>query len=127
MPIADEIFGPVMALMKFNMHCDQEPRHSKHCVKSIHAGIIWINCYFAFGRDFGMEALYKYLQVKSVAPSDSFSHLGVCGDHSCSKSATQHCVIPKGLPVAMRLLVKSFLSHWLKAMEFLKSLEMVFY
>ncbi|KAK1417312.1 hypothetical protein QVD17_26438 [Tagetes erecta] len=48
--------------------------------RSIRAGIVWINCYLAFdadspyggyklsgfGRDFGMEALYKYLQVKSV-------------------------------------------------------------
>ena len=48
--------------------------------RSIRAGIIWINCYFAFdrdvpiggykmsgfGRDFGLDALYKYLQVKSV-------------------------------------------------------------
>ena len=48
--------------------------------RSIRAGIVWINCYFAFGddipyggykmsgfgRDFGMEALHKYLQVKSV-------------------------------------------------------------
>lgn len=49
--------------------------------RSIRAGIIWINCYFAFdndcpfggykmsgfGRDYGLEALHKYLQVKSVA------------------------------------------------------------
>lgn len=41
-------------------------------VKSIHAGIIWINCYFAFGRDFGMEALYKYLQVKSVVSCNTY-------------------------------------------------------
>lgn len=48
--------------------------------RSIRAGIVWINCYLAFdadspyggykmsgfGRDFGMDALYKYLQVKSV-------------------------------------------------------------
>ncbi|XP_028758193.1 aldehyde dehydrogenase family 2 member C4-like [Neltuma alba] len=48
--------------------------------RSIRAGIIWINCYFTFendvpfggykmsgfGKDFGMEALHKYLQVKSV-------------------------------------------------------------
>ena len=48
--------------------------------RSIRAGAIWINCYFAFdadcphggykmsgfGRDFGMDALKKYLQVKSV-------------------------------------------------------------
>lgn len=49
--------------------------------RSIRAGIIWINCFFAFdidcpfggykmsgfGRDYGLEALHKYLQVKSVA------------------------------------------------------------
>lgn len=48
--------------------------------RSIRAGIIWINCYLGFdrdvpyggykmsgfGRDMGMEALYKYTQVKSV-------------------------------------------------------------
>lgn len=48
--------------------------------RSIRAGVIWINCYFGFdrdcpyggykqsgfGRDFGMDALYKYLQVKSI-------------------------------------------------------------
>ena len=48
--------------------------------RSIRAGTIWINCYFAFdndcpvggykmsgfGRDFGLEALHKYFQVKSV-------------------------------------------------------------
>ena len=48
--------------------------------RSIRAGTIWINCYFAFdtdctvggykisgfGSDLGLEALYKYLKVKSV-------------------------------------------------------------
>ncbi|XP_024979212.1 aldehyde dehydrogenase family 2 member C4-like [Cynara cardunculus var. scolymus] len=48
--------------------------------RSLRAGIVWINCYLAFdadapyggykgsgfGREFGMEGLYKYLQVKSV-------------------------------------------------------------
>ena len=48
--------------------------------RSIHAGSIWINCYFAFdndcpfggykmsgfGSDFGLDALHKYLHVKSV-------------------------------------------------------------
>ena len=48
--------------------------------RSIRAGIIWINCYFAFGndipyggykmsgfgRELGLEALHKYLQVKSI-------------------------------------------------------------
>lgn len=49
--------------------------------RSIRAGIVWINCYFAFsdtlpyggykmsgfGRDMGMESLESYLQTKSVA------------------------------------------------------------
>lgn len=48
--------------------------------RSIRAGVIWVNCYYAFdkdcpyggykmsgfGRDLGLEALHKYLQVKSV-------------------------------------------------------------
>lgn len=48
--------------------------------RSIRAGIVWINCYLAFdndcpyggykmsgfGRDYGLHALHKYLQVKSV-------------------------------------------------------------
>ncbi|XP_039144053.1 aldehyde dehydrogenase 1-like [Dioscorea cayenensis subsp. rotundata] len=48
--------------------------------RSIRSGVIWINCYFAFdrdcpyggykmsgfGRDLGLNALDKYLQVKSV-------------------------------------------------------------
>jgi len=48
--------------------------------RSIRAGIVWINCYFTvgsdvpfggykmsgFGRDLGLQALHKYLQVKSV-------------------------------------------------------------
>ena len=48
--------------------------------RSVRAGTIWINCYFAFdadapfggykmsgfGRDLGLSALDKYLQVKSV-------------------------------------------------------------
>lgn len=49
--------------------------------RSIRAGVIWINCYFAFdqdspyggykmsgfGRDMGIDGLDKYLHVKSVA------------------------------------------------------------
>ncbi|KAK6130588.1 hypothetical protein DH2020_035680 [Rehmannia glutinosa] len=49
--------------------------------RSLRAGAIWINCYFAFdndlpiggykmsgfGKDMGMEALNKYLQVKAIA------------------------------------------------------------
>ncbi|KAK4280865.1 hypothetical protein QN277_012430 [Acacia crassicarpa] len=48
--------------------------------RSVRAGMIWVNCYFifehdipfggykasGFGKDYGMEALHKYLQVKSV-------------------------------------------------------------
>ena len=48
--------------------------------RSIRSGVVWINCYAAldldcpfggykmsgFGKDYGMEALYKYLHVKSV-------------------------------------------------------------
>ncbi|KAJ9167795.1 hypothetical protein P3X46_019389 [Hevea brasiliensis] len=94
----DEIFGPVMALMKFKtideaIKCANNTRYglaagivtknldvANTVSRSIRAGIIWINCYFAFdndcpyggykmsgfGRDFGLEALHKFLQIKSV-------------------------------------------------------------
>ncbi|XP_038699144.1 aldehyde dehydrogenase family 2 member C4-like [Tripterygium wilfordii] len=94
----DEIFGPVMSLMKFKTMEDgiKSANNTKYGLaagivtkdlnvantvsRSIRAGIIWINCYFGFdndcpyggykmsgfGRDLGMEALNKYLQVKSV-------------------------------------------------------------
>uniref|UniRef100_A0A2N9FXV7 Aldehyde dehydrogenase domain-containing protein n=1 Tax=Fagus sylvatica TaxID=28930 RepID=A0A2N9FXV7_FAGSY len=94
----DEIFGPVMALMKFKTidEAIKKANNTKYGLaagivtkdldvantvsRSIRAGIIWINCYFAFdqdcplggykmsgfGKDFGLEALHKYLQVKSV-------------------------------------------------------------
>nr|AXB54949.1 coniferyl-aldehyde dehydrogenase 1 [Manihot esculenta] len=94
----DEIFGPVMSLMKFKtideaIKCANNTRYglaagivtknldvANTVSRSIRAGIIWINCYFAFdndcpyggykmsgfGRDFGIEALHKFLQVKSV-------------------------------------------------------------
>ncbi|XP_057468369.1 aldehyde dehydrogenase family 2 member C4-like [Actinidia eriantha] len=94
----DEIFGPVMSLMKFKTVDEaikraNETRYglaagivtnnlnvANTVSRSIRAGVIWINCYFAFdvdcpyggykmsgfGRDLGMEALYKYLHVKSV-------------------------------------------------------------
>ncbi|KAF2303896.1 hypothetical protein GH714_024173 [Hevea brasiliensis] len=94
----DEIFGPVMSLMKFKtideaIKCANNTRYglaagivtknldvANTVSRSIRAGIIWINCYFAFdndcpyggykmsgfGRDFGLEALHKFLQVKSV-------------------------------------------------------------
>ncbi|CAJ1951815.1 unnamed protein product [Sphenostylis stenocarpa] len=96
--VQDEIFGPVMALMKFKSIEDaiKSANNTKYGLasgivtksldtantvsRSIRAGIVWINCYFAFGndipyggykmsgfgRDFGLEALHKYLQVKSV-------------------------------------------------------------
>ncbi|KDP33652.1 hypothetical protein JCGZ_07223 [Jatropha curcas] len=94
----DEIFGPVMSLMKFKTVEDgiKRANNTRYGLaagivtknldvantvsRSIRAGIIWINCYFAFdndcpyggykmsgyGRDFGLEALHKFLQTKSV-------------------------------------------------------------
>ncbi|KAM0928807.1 hypothetical protein ACQ4PT_001999 [Festuca glaucescens] len=94
----DEIFGPVMSLMKFKMV--DEAIEKANCTKyglaagiitkdlnianrvsrSVRAGTVWVNCYFAFdpeapfggykmsgfGRDQGMMAMDKYMQVKSV-------------------------------------------------------------
>eukprot|EP00262_Sarcandra_glabra_P022140 TRINITY_DN9678_c3_g1_i1.p1 TRINITY_DN9678_c3_g1~~TRINITY_DN9678_c3_g1_i1.p1 ORF type:complete len:502 (+),score=77.80 TRINITY_DN9678_c3_g1_i1:146-1651(+) len=94
----DEIFGPVMTLMKFKTIDEAIERANKtryglaagivtkdlnianRVSRSIRAGVIWINCYFAFdrdlpyggykmsgfGRDFGLHALDNYLQTKSV-------------------------------------------------------------
>ncbi|PRQ46597.1 putative aldehyde dehydrogenase (NAD(P)(+)) [Rosa chinensis] len=94
----DEIFGPVMSLMKFKTIEEGIERANKTkyglaagivtknidvantVSRSIRAGTIWINCYFAFdndvpfggykmsgfGRDFGMQGLHKYLHTKSV-------------------------------------------------------------
>lgn len=94
----DEIFGPVMSLMKFQTAEEVVKRanSTKYGLaagimtknidtantvsRSIRAGMIWINCYFGFdldcpyggykmsgfGRDLGMDALYSFLQVKSV-------------------------------------------------------------
>ncbi|XP_004287091.1 PREDICTED: aldehyde dehydrogenase family 2 member C4-like [Fragaria vesca subsp. vesca] len=94
----DEIFGPVMSLMKFKTIEEgiERANNTKYGLaagivsknidvintvsRSIRAGIIWINCYFAFdrdcpyggykmsgfGRDFGMQGLHKYLHTKSV-------------------------------------------------------------
>ncbi|KAG7989000.1 hypothetical protein I3843_03G216400 [Carya illinoinensis] len=94
----DEIFGPVMALAKFKTieEAIERANSTRYGLaagiltkdinvantvsRSIRAGIIWVNCYFAFdndcpfggykmsgfGRDHGLEALHKYLQVKSV-------------------------------------------------------------
>ncbi|KAJ1419819.1 Aldehyde/histidinol dehydrogenase [Sesbania bispinosa] len=97
--VQDEIFGPVMVLSKFKTvkEAIEKANNSRYGLaagivtknldiantvsRSIRAGIIWINCFFAFdidcpfggykmsgfGRDYGLEALHKYLQVKSVA------------------------------------------------------------
>ncbi|CAM8888588.1 unnamed protein product [Rhodiola kirilowii] len=94
----DEIFGPVLSVMKFKTveEAIKKANNTKYGLaagivtkdlntantvsRSIRAGVIWINCYFAFdkdcpyggykmsgfGRDNGMDALNKYLQVKSV-------------------------------------------------------------
>ncbi|XP_020241182.1 aldehyde dehydrogenase family 2 member C4-like [Asparagus officinalis] len=94
----DEIFGPVMSLMKFKTieEAIEKANNTRYGLaagvltkdintanrvsRSIRAGTIWINCYFAFdndvpfggykmsgfGKDMGMHALDKYLQVKSV-------------------------------------------------------------
>ncbi|KAF5459058.1 hypothetical protein F2P56_023046 [Juglans regia] len=94
----DEIFGPVMALAKFKTieEAIKRANNTRYGLaagivtkdlnvantvsRSIRAGTIWINCYFAFdndipfggykmsgfGKDYGLEALHKYLQVKSV-------------------------------------------------------------
>ncbi|PSS15605.1 Aldehyde dehydrogenase family 2 member like [Actinidia chinensis var. chinensis] len=94
----DEIFGPVMSLMKFKTVDEAIKRANdtryglaagivtdnlnvaNTVSRSISSGIVWINCYAdldmdcpfggykmsGFGKDFGMEALYKYLHVKSV-------------------------------------------------------------
>ncbi|KAL2321251.1 hypothetical protein Fmac_030220 [Flemingia macrophylla] len=96
--VQDEIFGPVMVLKKFKTieEAIESANNTKYGLasgivtksldiantvsRSIRAGIIWINCYFAFGddipyggykmsgfgRDLGLESLHKFLQVKSV-------------------------------------------------------------
>ncbi|KAL6574981.1 Aldehyde dehydrogenase 2 member C4 [Orobanche minor] len=95
----EEIFGPVMSVMKFKTveEAIKRGNGSKYGLaagvmtnnldiantvsRSIRAGVVWINCYFAFGadlpyggykmsgfgRDMGMESLNSYLQVKSIA------------------------------------------------------------
>lgn len=94
----DEIFGPVMSLVKFKTidEAIERANDTKYGLaagvvtkdlnianrvsRSDRAGVIWINCYVAldndcpfggykmsgFGRDMGMHALDKHLQVKSV-------------------------------------------------------------
>ncbi|KAL1561429.1 Aldehyde dehydrogenase 2 member C4 [Salvia divinorum] len=95
----EEIFGPVMSIMKFKSmeEAIKRANNIKYGLaagvmtnnldtantvsRSIKAGSIWINCYFAFdndapiggykmsgfGKDMGMDALHKYLHVKSIA------------------------------------------------------------
>ncbi|KAH7850026.1 hypothetical protein Vadar_026675 [Vaccinium darrowii] len=94
----EEIFGPVMSLMKFKTVDEVIKRANdtryglvagivtdnlnvaNTVSRSIRAGTIWINCFFGFdkdcpfggykmsgfGRDYGLEALDKYLHVKAV-------------------------------------------------------------
>ncbi|MED6167852.1 Aldehyde dehydrogenase 2 member C4 [Stylosanthes scabra] len=95
----DEIFGPVMALMKFKTieEAIKNANNTRYGLaagivtknidtantmsRSIRAGIVWINCYLVLGgdipfggfkisgfggKDLGLDALYKYMQVKSV-------------------------------------------------------------
>ncbi|XP_051126612.1 aldehyde dehydrogenase family 2 member C4-like [Andrographis paniculata] len=94
-----EIFGPVMSIMKFKTVEEVIERANKTkyglaagimtndlniantVSRSLKAGTIWINCYFGFdndfpvggykmsgfGKDMGMDALNKYLQIKSIA------------------------------------------------------------
>lgn len=96
--VKDEIFGPVLALMKFKTieEAIKSANNTKYGLaagivtksldvantvsRSIRAGSIWINCYFAFdndcpfggykmsgfGKDFGADGLRKYLHTKSV-------------------------------------------------------------
>ncbi|GMI92751.1 REDUCED EPIDERMAL FLUORESCENCE1, aldehyde dehydrogenase 2C4, aldehyde dehydrogenase 1A [Hibiscus trionum] len=94
----EEIFGPVMSLMKFKTMEEAIKRANDTTYglaagvitknlnvantvsRSIRAGFIWINCYSrfdldcpyggykmsGFGREFGLDALNQYLQIKSV-------------------------------------------------------------
>ncbi|XP_042977488.1 aldehyde dehydrogenase family 2 member C4-like isoform X2 [Carya illinoinensis] len=96
--VKDEIFGPVMALAKFKTieEAIKKANSTRYGLaagivtkdlsvantvsRSVRAGTVWINCYFAFdtdcpfggykmsgfGKDYGLEALHKYLHVKSV-------------------------------------------------------------
>lgn len=94
----DEIFGPVLSVIKFKTIEEgiRSANNTKYGLaagivtnnidiantvsRSIRAGTIWLNCYFAFdsscpfggykasgfGRDSGMQAIHKYLQTKAV-------------------------------------------------------------
>ncbi|TYI17202.1 hypothetical protein ES332_A07G007500v1 [Gossypium tomentosum] len=94
----NEIFGPVMSLMKFKTMEEGIKRANNTAYglaagiitkdlnvantvsRSVRAGVVWINCYTVFdmdcpyggykmsgfGRDYGLDALNQYLQIKSV-------------------------------------------------------------
>ncbi|KAG0486406.1 hypothetical protein HPP92_008501 [Vanilla planifolia] len=94
----DEIFGPVMSIMKFKTieEAIEKANNTRYGLaagivtkdlnianmvsRSIRAGTIWINCYMAtecdapfggykmsgFGKNSGLQAIHKYLNVKSV-------------------------------------------------------------
>ncbi|MCV2423753.1 aldehyde dehydrogenase family protein, partial [Paucibacter sp. DJ4R-1] len=94
----DEIFGPVVAVMKFEtieevierandtnyglaaMLVTNNLNVANTVSRSLHAGMVWINCYLAIGpdapfggfkmsglgKDLGMDGLYKYTQLKTV-------------------------------------------------------------
>ncbi|KAL6883588.1 hypothetical protein ACP4OV_011002 [Aristida adscensionis] len=94
----EEIFGPVMSLMKFKTVEEAIERANgtryglaagvvtksldvaNRVSRSVRAGTVWVNCYYAFdadapfggykmsgfGRDMGVGAMDKYLQVKTV-------------------------------------------------------------
>uniref|UniRef100_J3MFF7 Aldehyde dehydrogenase 1 n=1 Tax=Oryza brachyantha TaxID=4533 RepID=J3MFF7_ORYBR len=94
----EEIFGPVMCLMKFKtveeaIRRGNDTRYglaagvvtrdmgvANRMARSIRAGVVWLNCYFAmestcpfggrkmsgFGKDDGMHALDKFIAVKAV-------------------------------------------------------------
>lgn len=94
----DEIFGPVMSLMKFRTVEEaiekanatryglaagivtKDLNVANRVSRSVRAGTVWINCYYAFdpdcpfggykmsgfGKEQGLHAMEKYLQVKSV-------------------------------------------------------------
>ncbi|XP_078176775.1 aldehyde dehydrogenase family 2 member C4-like isoform X1 [Carex rostrata] len=94
----DEIFGPVMSVMKFKAieEAIERANNTKYglaagvitkdidtvnrLTRSIRAGLIWVNCYFemdvdcsfggfkmsGFGKDSGLDALNKYMHMKSV-------------------------------------------------------------
>ncbi|CAA6660832.1 unnamed protein product [Spirodela intermedia] len=84
----EEIFGPVMSLMKFKTVEEAIERANKtryglaagivtkdlntanRVSRSVRAGTVWINCYFAFDADApfgrGMAALDGYLNTKAV-------------------------------------------------------------